>query len=243
MQETPVRFLDQEIPWRRDRLPTPVFLGFPGGSAGKESACNAGDLGSIPGWGRPPEEGNDYSLQYSGLEKSTDCIVHGVANSQTGMSPNDILINVSAKTLFMLTSVLFPKKVDLPQRCSNAWRHLRLSQHEEMLWEPESQRPEMLLNTCKAHETALQWDSLALLLDSADGDPQVQIHQAKQATPVHGGWGCSGWKGEFCHHLSSAAACSSHRGWHVLTHPEGSLNHWWPQKPHCASPVQTQWEP
>ena len=110
MQETPVQFLDQEIPWRRDRLPTPVFLGFPGGSAGKESACNAGDLGSIPGWGRPPEEGNDYSLQYSGLEKSTDCIVHGVANSQTGMAPNDILINVSAKTLFMLTSVLFSKE-------------------------------------------------------------------------------------------------------------------------------------
>ena len=40
MQETPVRFLGQKIHWRRDRLPTPVFLGFPGGSAGKESACN-----------------------------------------------------------------------------------------------------------------------------------------------------------------------------------------------------------
>ena len=38
-----------KIPWRRDRLPTPVFLGFPGGSAGKESACNVGDLGSTPG--------------------------------------------------------------------------------------------------------------------------------------------------------------------------------------------------
>ena len=37
-----------------DRLPTPVFLGFPGGSAGKESACNVGDLGSIPGLGRSP---------------------------------------------------------------------------------------------------------------------------------------------------------------------------------------------
>ena len=40
-----------KIPWRRDRLPTPVFLGFPCGSAGKESTCNAGDLGSIPGLG------------------------------------------------------------------------------------------------------------------------------------------------------------------------------------------------
>ena len=40
----------RKIPWRRDRLPTPGFLGFPGGSAGKESACNAGDLGWRPGF-------------------------------------------------------------------------------------------------------------------------------------------------------------------------------------------------
>ena len=45
MQETSVRFLGQEDPLEKDRLPTPVFLGFPGGSAGKESACKAGDLG------------------------------------------------------------------------------------------------------------------------------------------------------------------------------------------------------
>ena len=56
-----------KIPWRRDRLPTPIFLGFPGGSAGKESACSVGDLGSIPGLGRSPGEGNGYPLQYSGL--------------------------------------------------------------------------------------------------------------------------------------------------------------------------------
>ena len=48
------------------------FLGFPGGSAGKESTCSAGDLGSIPGLGRSPGEGNCYSLQYSGLENSMD---------------------------------------------------------------------------------------------------------------------------------------------------------------------------
>ena len=45
---------------RRDRLPTPVFLGFSGGSEGKESACNERDLGSIPGLGRSPGEGNSY---------------------------------------------------------------------------------------------------------------------------------------------------------------------------------------
>ena len=60
-----------------DKLPTPVFLGFPCGSAGKESACNAGNLGSIPGLGRSPGEGKGYPLQYSGLENPMDCIVHG----------------------------------------------------------------------------------------------------------------------------------------------------------------------
>ena len=60
-----VRFLGWEDPLRRDRLPTPVFLSFPHDSAGKESACNAGDLGSIPGLGRSTGEGNSYLLQYS----------------------------------------------------------------------------------------------------------------------------------------------------------------------------------
>ena len=75
-----------KMPWRRDRLPTPVFLGFPCGSDGKESACNAGDLGSIPGLERFPREGKGYPLQYSGLENSMDCMVCGVAKSQTRLS-------------------------------------------------------------------------------------------------------------------------------------------------------------
>ena len=57
--------------------------GFPGGSAGKESACTAGDLGSIPGLGRSPGEGIGYPLQNSRRENSMDCIVHGVAKNQT----------------------------------------------------------------------------------------------------------------------------------------------------------------
>ena len=60
-----------------------ILRGFPGGSAGKESACNAGDLGSIPGLGRSPGEGKGYPAQYSGLENSVDCIVHGVTKSRT----------------------------------------------------------------------------------------------------------------------------------------------------------------
>ena len=72
-----------KICWRRNRLPTPVFLGFPCGSAGKESACNLRDLGLILGLGRSLGEGKGYPLLYSGLENSTDCIVHGVTESDT----------------------------------------------------------------------------------------------------------------------------------------------------------------
>ena len=75
-----------KICWRRDRLPTPVFLGFPCGSACKESACNARDLDLIPGLGRSPGEGKSYPFQYSGLENSTDYIVHGVSKCQTRLS-------------------------------------------------------------------------------------------------------------------------------------------------------------
>ena len=57
------------------------WLGFPGGSDDKEPACNARDMGQIPGLERSPGDGKGYPLQYSGLENSTDCIVHGVAKS------------------------------------------------------------------------------------------------------------------------------------------------------------------
>ena len=65
----------RKIHWKRDRLPTAVFLGFPCGSVGKESTCNVGDLGPVPGLGRSPGEAKGYSLQYSGLENFMDCIV------------------------------------------------------------------------------------------------------------------------------------------------------------------------
>ena len=68
------------------------------GSAGKESACKVGDLGLIPGLGRSPGEGNSYPLQYSGLENSMDCIVHGVPKSQTWL--NDFyFLRVSAVSI------------------------------------------------------------------------------------------------------------------------------------------------
>ena len=57
-------------------------MGFPDNSVGKESACNAGNPGSIPGLGRSPAEGKGYPLQYSDLENSMGSIVHGVTKSQ-----------------------------------------------------------------------------------------------------------------------------------------------------------------
>ena len=61
-------------------------MGFSYGSACKESTCNVGDLGLIPGLGKAPGEGKGYPFQYSGLENSMDCIVHGVAKSWTELS-------------------------------------------------------------------------------------------------------------------------------------------------------------
>ena len=59
---------------------------FPDSSAGKESACNAGDLGSTSGLGRSAGEGKGYPLQCSGLENSMDCIDHGVTKSRRRLS-------------------------------------------------------------------------------------------------------------------------------------------------------------
>ena len=86
LQETPVLFLGREDPLERDRVPSPVFLGFPCGSPGKEFACNVGDLGLIPGLGRCPGGRKGYPLQYSGLENSMGCTVHGVTKSQIQLS-------------------------------------------------------------------------------------------------------------------------------------------------------------
>ena len=81
-----------------------TIQGFPCGSAGKESACNAGDLDSIPGLGRSPGEETGYPLQYSGLENSMDYIAHGVAKSRTRLSD----FHFHFQTPFMLPSVSSP---------------------------------------------------------------------------------------------------------------------------------------
>ena len=110
---TPVWFLEQEDPLEKGWLPIPyhsVFLGFLGGSAGKECACDAGDPGSIPGLGRSPGEGNCYPLQYSGLENLMDCIVHGVAKRWT--QPSDFHFH------FFHLQIIFKAEMTLPHKVS-----------------------------------------------------------------------------------------------------------------------------
>ena len=82
-------------------------FGFPGGSASKESTCNAGDLGLIPGLGRSPGEGKGYPLQYSSLEYSMDYAVHGVTKSQTRLS--DFHFNFG----FTFTEIVRPRAKQL----------------------------------------------------------------------------------------------------------------------------------
>ena len=77
---------------------------FPGSSVDKESACNAGDAGSSPGLGGSPGEGKGYPLQYSGLENSMDCLVHGVAESDTTER-----LSLSGSYLNLVTSVFAVK--------------------------------------------------------------------------------------------------------------------------------------
>ena len=86
MQETLVPFLGQEDLLEKGYATLSSILGLSCGSAGKESACNVGNLGSIPRLGRYPGEGKGYPLQYSGLENSMDYVVPGATKNQTQLS-------------------------------------------------------------------------------------------------------------------------------------------------------------
>ena len=88
-----------------------AFPCFPGGSAGKESAHNGGELGSIPGLRRSSGEGKGYLLKYSDLENSTDCIVHGVAKSWTWLSDFHFHNNFTCFSIHIVESAWkFPPK-------------------------------------------------------------------------------------------------------------------------------------
>ena len=98
-----------------------MIKGFPCGSAGKESACNVRDLGSNPGLGRSPGKGKGYPLQYSGLENSMDCIVHGVAKSWTRLSDfHSVVKNLPASTGDIREASSIPGSGRLPW--SRAWQ-------------------------------------------------------------------------------------------------------------------------
>ena len=83
-----------KMPWRRDRLPTPVLLDFPCGSAGEEYACNVGDLGSIPGLVRSPGEGTATHSSILAWR-----LPHGVAKSQTWLSTSFSILSLSMAIL------------------------------------------------------------------------------------------------------------------------------------------------
>ena len=109
-----------------------LCMGSPGGSAGKESACNYGDLGSIPGLGRSPGERKGYSLQYSGLENSMDCIVHGVAKSWIRVSAfhfhHYVIKNKHVRKALCLTTWIHCHKPAIQfYSCSNCLKAFRAS--------------------------------------------------------------------------------------------------------------------
>ena len=97
-------------------------MGFPGGSDGKESACNAGNLGLIPGSGRSPGEGNGNPLQYSCLENSMDrgtwrATVHGVAKSPTRLKQLSTHVKCNREPLFFIKrEVGSPRALQTPSQ-------------------------------------------------------------------------------------------------------------------------------
>ena len=106
-----------------------VFWGFPCVLAGKESACNVGDLGSIHGLGRSPEERKGYPLQYPGLENSMDCIVHGVTKRRTQLSDFRFTSHGSRFTLYLLEPSPVIENDSITFVVSPSFQRLKISSH------------------------------------------------------------------------------------------------------------------
>ena len=113
-------------------LPANPFLAFPGGLEGKEFTCNAGDLGLIPRLGRSPGEENGYPLQYAGLEKSTYCLIHGVAKSRTWLSNFHFIPNQACcgKPLHVIFSQL-PALAEAGHKTLRPHRRTQHSHHRD----------------------------------------------------------------------------------------------------------------
>ena len=104
--------LNFHLPFKPSLVDSPVASqGFPGGSSGKESACNMRDLCSIPGLGRSSGEGNGHPLQYSGLENSMDCIIHVVSKSWKWLShfhfKSSTISKGGSSVLLLMTALLW----------------------------------------------------------------------------------------------------------------------------------------
>ena len=153
-----------------------IFVDFPDLSAGKESTCNKGYLGSIPGLGGSPREGKGYPLLYSALENSMDCIVHGFAKSWT--RPSDfhfhfLLIFVATKLdcLYVWPNVseMFRKTTNNSNKNLFAW-HLLC---QGMKWGPSCHG-----RMCTGHKCSLA----AGMRMSTSGDGFMRIPSQTQKT-------------------------------------------------------------
>ena len=123
MQETPGRFLGPKNPWKRDRLPTPIFWSFLGGSDGKKSSCKAGDLGLIRGLGRSPGEGRGSPPVFLPGESPRTEEAGGLqsigSQSQTQLR-NEARRHTQKTKSFKICKILYKSRFG-DARCSSRW--------------------------------------------------------------------------------------------------------------------------
>ena len=168
MQESLVRFQVRQILWRRDRLPTPVFLPLQYSWASlvaqlvKNPPAMRETLSSIPGFRRSPGEGKGYQLQDSGLGNSTDCIVHGVAKSRTRLSDFHFhLFFQPGSTLTARHGAAFPVKFHIVSSSDSVGR-ASCCNHSPLLSQcKRGRRPGLSargqLHSCEMSLTQQQW--------------------------------------------------------------------------------------
>ena len=153
VQETPVWFLGWEDPRRRDRPPTIVYLGFPGGSVGKESACNAEGLDSIHGLGRYPGGRHDNPLQYSSLENP-----HGQRSlgsySPCSCRALDTTEQLSLFTFFFFNSQKLYWCLSFMSNLMKVFAHTHITLRKYF-----SKIISVWINILPSHSNSLKWDT------------------------------------------------------------------------------------
>ena len=183
-----------QLVWENNNFSSSAYWGFPGGSEGKASAYNAGDPGSIPGWGRSPGEGNGNPLQYSCLENPLDgeawwTIVHGVAK---GQYTTDEYVQSNMLT-FLLQQTDYKGLVFMPGEQSGGWK---VGGQEEMhfviypegriqsqLWRRKSELPRGVLFPCVSTDSASVVSSRAPLC-TAVGPAELSRFRGRRTSKV-----------------------------------------------------------